>query len=65
VVSTAITVIAGYESINTGASLARTEAQAALSALRRVVVDKWHKLPGNKRGVRLQWAKARCVYWWL
>jgi hypothetical protein len=43
VVSTAITVIAGYESINTGASLARTEAQAALSALRRVVVDKWHE----------------------
>jgi Lhr-like helicase len=53
VVSTTITVIAGYESINTGASPARTEAQAALSALRRVVVDKWHELPGNKRGMQL------------
>ncbi|MGB6214940.1 ligase-associated DNA damage response DEXH box helicase [Pseudomonas mandelii] len=43
--------------------LARADAQAALSTLRMVVVDEWHELLGNKRGVQLQLALARLRRW--
>ncbi len=43
--------------------LTRTDAQAALSTLRMVVVDEWHELIGNKRGVQLQLALARLRHW--
>ncbi|VVO85523.1 hypothetical protein PS858_02021 [Pseudomonas fluorescens] len=43
--------------------LARTDAQTALSTLRMVVVDEWHELLGNKRGVQLQLALARLRRW--
>ncbi|TBN49826.1 ligase-associated DNA damage response DEXH box helicase [Pseudomonas sp. BGI-2] len=43
--------------------LARADAQTALSTLRMVVVDEWHELLGNKRGVQLQLALARLRRW--
>jgi ATP-dependent Lhr-like helicase len=43
--------------------LARADAQTALSPLRMVVVDEWHELLGNKRGVQLQLALARLRRW--
>ena len=43
--------------------LARADAQIALSTLRMVVVDEWHELLGNKRGVQLQLALARLRRW--
>ena len=43
--------------------LARADAQAAVSTLRMVVVDEWHELLGNKRGVQLQLALARLRHW--
>ena len=43
--------------------LARADAQTALSTLRMVVVDEWHELLGNKRGVQLQLALARLRHW--
>ncbi|KAB0484996.1 ATP-dependent helicase Lhr and Lhr-like helicase [Pseudomonas reinekei] len=43
--------------------LARADAQTALSSLRMVVVDEWHELLGNKRGVQLQLALARLRRW--
>ncbi|WP_439879390.1 ligase-associated DNA damage response DEXH box helicase [Pseudomonas prosekii] len=43
--------------------LARADAQTALSTLRMVVVDEWHELIGNKRGVQLQLALARLRRW--
>ncbi|OOL34095.1 ligase-associated DNA damage response DEXH box helicase [Pseudomonas sp. FSL W5-0299] len=43
--------------------LARADSQAALSTLRMVVVDEWHELLGNKRGVQLQLALARLRRW--
>lgn len=43
--------------------LARADALAALSTLRMVVVDEWHELLGNKRGVQLQLALARLRRW--
>lgn len=39
--------------------LARADAHTALSTLRMIVVDEWHELLGNKRGVQLQLALAR------
>jgi len=43
--------------------LARADAQTALATLRMVVVDEWHELLGNKRGVQLQLALARLRHW--
>jgi ATP-dependent Lhr-like helicase len=43
--------------------LARADAQVALSSLRMIVVDEWHELLGNKRGVQLQLALARLRRW--
>lgn len=43
--------------------LARADAYTALSTLRMVVVDEWHELLGNKRGVQLQLALARLRRW--
>ncbi|MHB2059040.1 ligase-associated DNA damage response DEXH box helicase [Pseudomonas monsensis] len=43
--------------------LARADACAALSTLRMIVVDEWHELLGNKRGVQLQLALARLRHW--
>jgi ATP-dependent Lhr-like helicase len=43
--------------------LARADAKAALSSLRMIVVDEWHELLGNKRGVQLQLALARLRHW--
>ncbi|WP_027912085.1 ligase-associated DNA damage response DEXH box helicase [Pseudomonas sp. URIL14HWK12:I7] len=43
--------------------LARADAHAAVSTLRMVVVDEWHELLGNKRGVQLQLALARLRCW--
>ncbi|GAA4858548.1 ligase-associated DNA damage response DEXH box helicase [Luteimonas vadosa] len=39
------------------------ETQARLSGLRAVVVDEWHELLGNKRGVLLQLCLARLRAW--
>jgi ATP-dependent Lhr-like helicase len=43
--------------------LARADAQTALATLRMVIVDEWHELLGNKRGVQLQLALARLRCW--
>ena len=43
--------------------LSRADARAALSSVRLVVVDKWHELMGNKRGVQTQLALARLAQW--
>ena len=43
--------------------LARADAREALSSVRMVVVDEWHELLGNKRGVQTQLALARLKRW--
>lgn len=43
--------------------LARADSEASLGHLRMVVVDEWHELIGNKRGVQLQLALARLRRW--
>ncbi len=43
--------------------LARAEAPRLLARLRLVVVDEWHELLGNKRGVQTQLALARLRRW--
>jgi ATP-dependent Lhr-like helicase len=43
--------------------LTRPDAQEALSTIRMVVVDEWHELLGNKRGVQTQLALARLRRW--
>lgn len=43
--------------------LARADARTALSTLRMIIVDEWHELLGNKRGVQLQLALARLCHW--
>ncbi|MDR6929001.1 ligase-associated DNA damage response DEXH box helicase [Pseudomonas sp. BE134] len=43
--------------------LAHADAQTALATLRMVIVDEWHELLGNKRGVQLQLALARLRCW--
>ncbi len=43
--------------------LARADAAEVLGTLRLVVVDEWHELLGNKRGVQVQLALARLRRW--
>ncbi|PVZ20590.1 MULTISPECIES: ligase-associated DNA damage response DEXH box helicase [unclassified Pseudomonas] len=43
--------------------LARENARSELASLRLVVVDEWHELLGNKRGVQVQLALARLRQW--
>ena len=43
--------------------LARADAHEVLGGLRMVVVDEWHELLGNKRGVQVQLALARLRRW--
>ena len=43
--------------------LARADAREALGSIRLVVVDEWHELLGNKRGVQVQLALARLARW--
>jgi ATP-dependent Lhr-like helicase len=43
--------------------LSRTDAREVLGTLRMVVVDEWHELLGNKRGVQVQLALARLRRW--
>ncbi|MEO5696071.1 MAG: ligase-associated DNA damage response DEXH box helicase [Burkholderiaceae bacterium] len=43
--------------------LARPDASNVLGTLRLVVVDEWHELLGNKRGVQVQLALARLRRW--
>ena len=43
--------------------LTRADAKAQMSNLRMLVVDEWHELIGNKRGVQLQLALARLRKW--
>ncbi|MBG6072342.1 ATP-dependent Lhr-like helicase [Polaromonas sp. CG_9.7] len=43
--------------------LARADARDVLGSVRMVVVDEWHELIGNKRGVQVQLALARLNTW--
>lgn len=43
--------------------LAREHARAELSGVDAVIVDEWHELIGNKRGVQVQLALARLRRW--
>ncbi len=43
--------------------LARADAAQVLGTVRMVVVDEWHELLGNKRGVQVQLALARLRRW--
>ncbi|AHL76238.1 DEAD/DEAH box helicase [Stutzerimonas stutzeri] len=43
--------------------LTRADARQAFAGLRMLVVDEWHELLGNKRGVQLQLALARLRSW--
>lgn len=43
--------------------LARADAHERLKSVRLVVVDEWHELMGNKRGVQAQLALARLSAW--
>ena len=43
--------------------LARADAREVLGQVRMVVVDEWHELLGNKRGVQVQLALARLRQW--
>lgn len=43
--------------------LARADSETSLAHLRMVIVDEWHELIGNKRGVQLQLALARLRRW--
>ncbi|GAA4357830.1 ligase-associated DNA damage response DEXH box helicase [Variovorax defluvii] len=43
--------------------LSRADAKEVLGTLRMVVVDEWHELMGNKRGVQAQLALARLRRW--
>lgn len=43
--------------------LARADAREVLGRVRMVVVDEWHELLGNKRGVQVQLALARLKRW--
>ena len=43
--------------------LARADARDALKSVQMVVVDEWHELMGNKRGVQVQLALAHLSVW--
>ena len=43
--------------------LTRADARQAFAGLRMLIVDEWHELLGNKRGVQLQLALARLRRW--
>ncbi len=43
--------------------LARADAKDVLGTVKMVVVDEWHELLGNKRGVQVQLAMARLRHW--
>ncbi|WP_296918392.1 ligase-associated DNA damage response DEXH box helicase [Polaromonas sp.] len=43
--------------------LSRADARDVLGAVKLVVVDEWHELLGNKRGVQVQLALARLKHW--
>ena len=43
--------------------LSRVDAREVLGSVRMVVVDEWHELLGNKRGVQVQLALARLRTW--
>ena len=43
--------------------LTRAEAQALLAGIHTVVVDEWHEMVGNKRGVQVQLLLARLAAW--
>jgi ATP-dependent Lhr-like helicase len=43
--------------------LARADAREVLGRVKMVVVDEWHELLGNKRGVQVQLALARLRHW--
>ncbi len=43
--------------------LARADARQTLGSVKMVVVDEWHELLGNKRGVQVQLALARLRMW--
>jgi hypothetical protein len=43
--------------------LARADAKEVLGSVKMVVVDEWHELLGNKRGVQVQLALARLKSW--
>ena len=43
--------------------LSRADARDALGSVKVVVVDEWHELMGNKRGVQVQLALARLRTW--
>ena len=43
--------------------LSRPDALEVLGQVRAVVVDEWHELLGNKRGVQVQLALARLKHW--
>ena len=43
--------------------LSRADAREQLRSVRMVVVDEWHELLGNKRGVQVQLALARLKHW--
>jgi ATP-dependent helicase Lhr and Lhr-like helicase len=43
--------------------LSRADAREVLGTVRMVVVDEWHELLGNKRGVQVQLALARLKAW--
>jgi ATP-dependent helicase Lhr and Lhr-like helicase len=43
--------------------LSRADAKEVLGAVKMVVVDEWHELLGNKRGVQVQLALARLKRW--
>lgn len=43
--------------------LTRADAKVELSGIHTVIVDEWHELMGNKRGVQVQLALARLKQW--
>ncbi len=43
--------------------LSKLDARETLASVRMVVVDEWHELMGNKRGVQVQLALARLRHW--